>query len=298
MPTNEQRRAAAKRKLQRRNERQVLRVKRRKQIMIFSAIGVVVIALAVVGIVYWNKHEAKVEAAQLAAYKAATCEYKANKEEASQLPKGKNVGLPPNPNPKPKTGTVAVTLNTTAGPIPITMKRAEAPCTVQSLAYLVEKKFYDNVKCHRETNSSTPMPLKVLQCGDPTGTGGGGPGYTSPDELPKNLKTAPLSPQLMQQVQQSGSPTPVVYPRGSIAMANSGPNSNGSQFFLVYGDSYLPPNYNLFGTISPEGLATLDKIAKAGITPGTDPQTGQPTPNDGPPKKPVTITTAGITAKS
>ncbi|GAB3879507.1 hypothetical protein GCM10029964_032000 [Kibdelosporangium lantanae] len=78
-----------------------------------------------------------------------------------------------------------------------------------------------------------------------------------------------------------------VYPRGTLAMAkSSAPNSGGSQFFLVYGDSTLPPQYTVFGTVDPAGLATIDKIAAGGITPGDN------GPTDGAPKNPVTITTA------
>jgi peptidyl-prolyl cis-trans isomerase B (cyclophilin B) len=124
----------------------------------------------------------------------------------------------------------------------------------------------------------------VLQCGDPTGTGEGGPGYTIPDEKPTNLVPAPDA--------QPGTPTDI-YPTGTIAMANTGqPDSGGSQFFLVYGDSELPPDYAVFGTVTATGLTTLNKIAAGGITPGTDPSTGQPTTTDGKPKLPVTIARA------
>jgi len=103
----------------------------------------------------------------------------------------------------------------------------------------------------------------VLQCGDPTGSGSGGPGYTIPDELPTAMKPGP-----------DGSP---VYPAGTVAMANTGsPNTGGSQFFLVYADSGLPPQYTIFGTIAPEGLQVLKKIAAGGETPDGD---GKPTLN-------------------
>jgi peptidyl-prolyl cis-trans isomerase B (cyclophilin B) len=89
----------------------------------------------------------------------------------------------------------------------------------------------------------------------------------------------------------------VVYPAGTVAMANSGqPNSGGSQFFLVYKDSQLPPDYTVFGTITPAGMDVLNKITAAGIIPGADPSSGQPTPNDGKPKNAVTITQATSTA--
>jgi len=104
----------------------------------------------------------------------------------------------------------------------------------------------------------------VLQCGDPTGQGTGGPGYQFDNEYPTN-QFQPDDPALQE---------PVVYPRGTLAMANAGPGTNGSQFFLVYKDSHLPPNYTVFGTIDQTGLATLDKIAAAGTADGS--QDGKP----------------------
>jgi cyclophilin family peptidyl-prolyl cis-trans isomerase len=125
--------------------------------------------------------------------------------------------------------------------------------------------------------------LFVLQCGDPTGSGTGGPGYTIPDENPAGLKPAP------------GGQNADVYPRGTVAMANTGqPHTGGSQFFLVYRDSNLPPNYATFGTVAQAGLAVLDKIAAGGITPGADPNSGQSTPNDGKPTTPVVINSATV----
>ena len=89
----------------------------------------------------------------------------------------------------------------------------------------------------------------MLQCGDPTGTGTGGPGYTIPDELPTDAGPSPRA-------------AAVTYPRGTVAMAKTAqPNSGGSQFFLVYADSTLPPDYTVFGTIDDAGLATIDAIA-------------------------------------
>lgn len=291
MATNEERRAAAKRKLSDRNERAELRAKRRKRIMTFSAIGLVIVVLVVLGIVWWNNHQANVRAARAADIRANTCAYKVKDSERKKLPKNKQVGLPPNPYGTPKQGTVSVNFATSSGSIPVTMDRSKAPCTVQSLKHLIDKGFYDNVKCHREVNAPEPFPARLLQCGDPLGTGAGGPGYTSPDELPKDLKSAP--PEV---VKQAGGQKVSVYPRGTIAMANNpqSKNSNGSQFFLVYGDTYLPPNFNVFGKVSEEGLNTLDAIAKKGIKPMPDPQTGQPSPYDGEPKEPVTITKASV----
>jgi peptidyl-prolyl cis-trans isomerase B (cyclophilin B) len=189
-------------------------------------------------------------------------------DESGQKPA---VGLPPDDGSVTAT---SLTLTTSAGPIAIQLDAGRAPCTVQSQVFLAGKGFFDNTTCHRLTANAS---LKVLQCGDPQGTGAGGPGYVVPDELPKDLPAG--------QPGQDGTPT-VIYQRGVVAMANAGPGTTGSQFFLVYGDSTLPPNYTVWGTVDAAGLATLDQIAARGITPG---QNG---PEDGAPTTPVTIQSA------
>ncbi len=156
---------------------------------------------------------------------------------------------------------------TSQGNIGLMLANNESPCTVNSFASLIGQKYFDNTKCHRLTTSPD---LAVLQCGDPKGDGTGGPGYQFANEYPTDQYPA-NDPKLKQ---------PVVYPRGTLAMANAGPNTNGSQFFLVYKDSQLPPGYTVFGKIQDDGLATLDKIAKAGVAGGGD---------DGPPATDVTI---------
>ncbi|MEU0196014.1 peptidylprolyl isomerase [Streptomyces afghaniensis] len=155
-------------------------------------------------------------------------------------------------------------LDTTCGEINIALKASAAPHTVNSFNFLAGKGYFDHSKCHRLTNQG----IYVLQCGDPQGTGMGGPGYTIPDE---NLKDKSL---------KGG-----VYPAGTVAMANQynaqtkqGRNSGGSQFFLVYQDSQLPPDYTPFGTVSEAGMKVLKKIATAGAQ-APDPQTGNTAPN-------------------
>ncbi|RKT77935.1 peptidyl-prolyl cis-trans isomerase B (cyclophilin B) [Terracoccus luteus] len=166
------------------------------------------------------------------------------------------VSLPrdPTPTPTPHRGTVLVTFVTNRGSIPMELDRAVAPCTVQSFLHLLRSKFYDDTICHRLTTYPT---LSVLQCGDPSGTGAGGPGYRYEDELPTFLPPSPTDP----------TGERVVYPRGTLAMANAGPDTNGSQFFLVWADSVLRPNYTVFGRILPIGLRTLDRIAAGGVRP-------------------------------
>ncbi|MFF5233149.1 peptidylprolyl isomerase [Dactylosporangium sp. NPDC000521] len=176
------------------------------------------------------------------------------------------VPLPRDPRHTPSRGTVTVTLFTNLGLIPLTLDRAQAPCTVQSFLHLTRHGFYNRTICHRLTTYPT---LKVLQCGDPSGTGEGGPGYKYKDELPTGLPPAPTDPTGARKV----------YARGVLAMANAGPDTNGSQFFLVFADSALRPNYTIFGSVRPLGLHTLDRIAAGGVAPTGD----DPAPVDGAP---------------
>jgi peptidyl-prolyl cis-trans isomerase B (cyclophilin B) len=198
----------------------------------------------------------------------ATCAYSPTPDQ----PAAKSVGVPENSAKTAATGTAKATLKTNLGDIPLTLDRAQAPCTVENFLFLTGKKFYDGVPCHRLTVSAN---FKVLQCGDPGGTGAGGPGYQFDDELPKNLKP------------YSGDA--VVYTKGLLAMANAGPGTNGSQFFLVYGDTPLPAHYTVFGMYNDPGQTTIDKIAAGGVD--TANSNGS---EDGAPKTPVTIQLATI----
>ncbi|WP_432077201.1 peptidylprolyl isomerase [Streptomyces wuyuanensis] len=166
-------------------------------------------------------------------------------------------------------GSYKMSLDTDQGAVAFTMDAAKTPRTVNSFKHLADKGFFDGTKCHRLTTEG----IFVLQCGDPKGDGTGGPGYTIPDE---NL-TALGKP---------AADGKVTYPSGTVAMANTGqPNSGGSQFFLVYKDSKLPPSYTPFGRIDEAGLSVVKAVGAAGVVGGA---------SDGAPAKAVTVKKAAV----
>jgi peptidylprolyl isomerase len=136
------------------------------------------------------------------------------------------------------------TVSTSMGDLVIALDAVQAPKTVNNFVFLAREGYYDGVIFHRI------IPGFMCQGGDPTGTGRGGPGYKFADELPK----------------------PRQYQIGSVAMANAGPNTNGSQFFIVSGPSGvgLPPQYSLFGQVV-KGLEVLDQMEKVKTGPGDKP---------------------------
>ena len=263
MPTNEQRRKAAKRKLERQIERRAERARRRRQRLTIGAVVAVVVVIAAAVGIYLATRPSSSEAAPAAA--AGTCQYIPDGQASRPV-------QPPDANPA-RTGTVNLTLQTSQGAIPLTLDRAQAPCAVNAVVSLAQQGFYNDTPCHRLT---TGEGLKVLQCGDPTGSGSGGPGFRYAEEPPTNLAPSP---------QGQGASD---YSRGLVAMAKtSDPDTTGSQFFLVYADSTLPPQYTVVGRISTAGLAVLDKVAAA----GSDNSNGD---GDGKPKLPVQITQAQV----
>lgn len=177
---------------------------------------------------------------------AGTCEYGPGRAAVREVE--------PPPNQPEASGTVQATITTDSGDIPVALDADAAPCTVGSFLSLAEQGYFDDTQCHRLTTQG----IFVLQCGDPSATGTGGPGYSFDDEL-------------------TGSEA---YPAGTLAMANAGPDTNGSQFFLVYEDTQLPPSYTVFGQMDDAGLAVVQDIAAKGAAGGAP---------DGAPAETVTI---------
>ena len=154
-----------------------------------------------------------------------------------------------------------ITFATNCGDIVVQTLPKLAPATVTSEVFLAGAGFYDQTPCHRLTTEG----IFVLQCGDPTGTGSGGPGYSVPDEnLPAKSST--------------------IYRAGTVAMANAGPGTSGSQFFIVYQDSQLGPNYTVWGKVT-SGLDVVKSVAAAGVADGS---------TDGAPAQTVVIQQATV----
>jgi cyclophilin family peptidyl-prolyl cis-trans isomerase len=279
VPTNKQRREAAQRHLQRQLDRRAELVKQRRRNMgivaaLVAALVVAGVVLLATGVLGGDDKDSSDAAAASSSPAASTddtaapgaaaapstnadgsvaCDYAPADPNGGEII---DVGTPPDADKVPAEGTVALKMATNQGDIGLTLDRSTAPCAAESFAYLASKGFFDDTPCHRLVTADT---FGVLQCGDPTGTGSGGPSYRLAQEV-----------------------TPeTTYPRGTIAMANSGtPGSTGSQFFLVFNDAQLGPDYSVVGTIDKAGLEVLDKIAKAGDDGSFEPSPGGGAPND------------------
>lgn len=290
MPTNAERRANAQLDLQRTIEEREKNARRRGLLTIVgSALGVVLLVGG--GFLLWRTVGDSDESNEAASPSTEI------QGDGTTLPAGRAEALPdtvdctytpsgePSKPVEPPRGdgidttveSVSMSMETDRGPIGLTLNNSESPCTVNNFVSLASQGYFDNTTCHRLTNVAGS--LQVLQCGDPSDDpsvqGTGGPGYQFADEFPRD-QYADDDPSL---------DFPVTYPRGTLAMANAGPGTNGSQFFLVYGDSQLPPRYTVFGTVDETGLETIDEIADQGTSDGSQ---------DGPPAEPVTITSVQL----
>jgi peptidyl-prolyl cis-trans isomerase B (cyclophilin B) len=263
MATSKQRREAARRQLERQLQlRQQRDAARRRVTLIASIAGtiVLIVAVTVVIVVLSGGDKKKTQAGSstspapsTSALPLGTCKFVAGGTAA------KKVTVPP--NQAPTAGSVLAQVTTSQGALTFSLDRSKAPCTVQNFVSLAEQGYYNNTPCSRLV-TTTPA---VLQCGDPTGTGSGNPGYTFNDELTGKEK----------------------YTTGVLAMANSGANTNGSQFFIVYKDSTsLPPNYTIFGKVT-AGLSVVNKVAAK----GSNNANGD---GDGKPNLAITITSVTV----
>jgi peptidyl-prolyl cis-trans isomerase B (cyclophilin B) len=283
VPTSKQRRETARRRLERQIQKrqEVAAARRRRTQIIASVLGVLIVVGAVILIVAkvggndTTPAAAATTPASSAPSSAPTptptpsrapkstngpCKY-AESAQTLTNPNAKDVGLPPDPARTPSTGTIDVDVKTNLGSMTLQMDRAKAPCAVQSMVYLIGKKFFDNTPCPR-VSATNPDKLGILQCGDPSGTTGGGSTYQFKEE---NVAKAD-------------------YSAGVVAMANSGQaNTTGTQFFILHetGNGQLGKNYSVIGKIT-KGLDIVQGVAKAG-------NDGSNQAGGGKPKKPITI---------
>jgi peptidyl-prolyl cis-trans isomerase B (cyclophilin B) len=254
------RRAAARRRYQKYQQRQAHK-QRRRRLLRGAGIGVVVLAL-VAGVAFWG-------------YTALSGDSQPTPADALPTPSVSPVAgctpaeVVPITDPQqfqaPKQvlgkGPATLTLATNCGDVVIQLDTKAAPQNANSLAFLAERGYFDGTACHRLVTGG----LFLLQCGDPTYSSSGTPGYTVPDEnVPGRGK----------------------YPVGTVAMAEPPGGDAGSQFFIVYGDTSLPPNYTIVGEVT-QGLPQVKKIAAAGTT------NGEP---DGEPAQKVVIESATVTS--
>ena len=249
-----------------------VRKARRNALVIGSSVLAVVV---IAGGIWWGTSSGT-KKKTVSADKAAATASAAPSASASAAPSASASPVPKNNGKQWKTAPAMtidtkakydISIKTNRGTVSLQLNPAVAPVTVNSFVFLTDQDYFNNVTCHRLTTSG----IYVLQCGDPTGTGSGGPGYSFKDE---NLTAF-------------GSGASVTYPAGTVAMANSGANTNGSQFFLVYKNSTLPPDYTPFGTIT-GGMDVLNAIAAA----GSDNSNGS---GDGHPKESVVMQTVTAT---
>jgi peptidyl-prolyl cis-trans isomerase B (cyclophilin B) len=286
----ERQRKLAREAHERRLERQAQRARRTRQwsvvavaVLVVAAVGVGVAAILGTFSTTGKANAAKVPAAATTPAVTPTATPTPTPTNTAAMVNGKcvytasgtasrKVSLPPaTPD---LTAKYTATVKTNRGTIVMNLFGNQAPCTVGSFVSLASQKYFDNTPCHRLTTKT----IYVLQCGDPTGTGTGGPGYGFNSENLTSLKQ-------VNDPAMGGKAG--VYPAGIVAMANTGqPGSNGSQFFLVYKTTDLPASYTPFGAIV-SGLNVVQTVAAA----GSDNSGG---PGDGHPKDSVQIESVSI----
>ncbi|MEO3776991.1 peptidylprolyl isomerase [Micromonospora sp. B11E3] len=264
--TRERQRAAARARLEREMAERAASARRRRQTQ--AIVGAAAALLLVVAGTVWlatsiGDDDKKQDTAAAGFVQCAWTEIPKD-QRTKEI---KDVGLPQ--AQQANSGIQTLTMETNLGAITAKVDRSLVPCTAGSFTHLASKNFFDNSKCHRLVTEG----IKVLQCGDPSATGKGwretdgtgGPSYRMAEE---NLPTDKRPP----------------YPEGVIAMAKSQqPGSTGSQFFIVFGDSPLNPDYTVLGTIT-GGMDIVKDVAKAGDDKAYAQQAG-----GGHPKKEIVI---------
>jgi len=269
-------RKLARAKMERQLARRAAKVRRQRQSWAIAIVSVVAV-LGIAGTVWALSGNSKKPAPA-----AASCTWN---DAGGTSDKLKDVGKPP-ASGEPRTGTGTMTITTNLGVITGSLDLVKAPCAAASYSYLAGRGFYTNTKCHRLSPAQ-----HLLQCGDPTGTGDGGPRYTFANEYaPSTPAPAPSGATPAPSASEGEEQTKVIYPAGSLVTANHGPDTNGSQFFIVYQDSALPPEYTLFGHVT-AGLDIVQQVAAAGDDGAFANQEG-----GGHPKKEITIQTLTVGA--
>jgi peptidyl-prolyl cis-trans isomerase B (cyclophilin B) len=243
--SKDRQRALAREKLDRQLARRAARLRRRRQIQ--AGIGAAVALLLIVGGAAWLGGAFDSDPEDAAAQADDTCTW--IPQSITDNDKLKDVGTPPTTG-IPQTGSRPMTITTNQGaPITVSLDLNASPCGGASLAFLAGKKFYDKTTCHELTTEG------ALRCGDPSGTGLGGPTYTFPTENAPDPAPEPSA---------SAAPTgqPPSYPKGTVALIGTPPGSNGSQFLIFFKD-FTPatPQYSIVGTVT-GGLDVLTKISK------------------------------------
>lgn len=269
--TKERQRAAARARLEREMaQRAAAAKKRRRQFQIIGAgVALLIVAVGTVWIVAAAGDDKTTPGSETSAAPVACKWIEVPKDQ--QTKQTVDVGLPPTTSPA-NTGTKTMAVNTNFGTVNVTMDLAKSPCAAESFAHLASKNFFNGTKCHR-------MFPGMLQCGDPSAKGKGyretdgtgGPSYRFGNEyLPTNERPA--------------------YPAGVVALANSGsPDSNGSQFFFIYQDAELSPDYTILGKVDQASLDVLKKATEKGHDGAFDPN-----PGGGHPKSDIDITTVTV----
>jgi peptidyl-prolyl cis-trans isomerase B (cyclophilin B) len=270
--TRDRQRALARAKLDRQIARRAAAARKRRQIQAGTAAGIALVLIVLGTLWYTGAFEPDKKKPSV----AADCAWNADTGENAH-----DVGRPPTTGIA-KSGIETMTITTDQGVIKALIDTSKVPCAAASFSFLASKQYFDNTKCHRLTTEGS----FALYCGDSSGTGQGGPGYRYADEyIPEPDAAASDTPS---PAPSASAPTTALYKAGMIAIDNTGADTNGSRFFIVYKDSpVLEPKYTLLGRVT-QGLDIVEKIASGGVAEGGSSAT------DGKPKVTVTIQTLTI----